>query len=123
MTRAVLLEEAAHPFHPRSLRASGPAVFRVPLLKGPSLYDFNPQNTPVIILGTKGVYLGRYPFPKTFGLVLGLEGPGLPDHLRGMDNVTIPMRPGVESLNAATAAGIVLYHWRTTSIHKSADEV
>ena len=37
--RVVLLREAAHPFHPRSTRAAGTAVFQVPLHHGPSIKD------------------------------------------------------------------------------------
>ena len=46
--------------------------------------------------------------------VHGVEGPGLPDHLRSGPSLRIPMEPGVESLNAATAAAIALYAWRQT---------
>lgn len=50
--------------------------------------------------------------PKRFALVLGSEGEGLsPDWVaRCGRRITIPMRPGAESLNVAVAAGILLYH-------------
>ena len=35
VAQVVLLREAAHPFHPRSSRAAGPALFQVPILTGP----------------------------------------------------------------------------------------
>ena len=35
VARAVLLREAAHPFHPKSSRAAGPALFQVRLRHGP----------------------------------------------------------------------------------------
>ncbi len=38
--------------------------------------------------------------------------PGLPDHLRSGPTLRIPMEPGIESLNAATAAAVALYAWR-----------
>ncbi len=38
-TRVVLLREAAHPFHPRSLRAAGPTLFQIPLELGPALEE------------------------------------------------------------------------------------
>ena len=34
VARVVLLRESAHPFHPRSSRAAGPALFQVPLALG-----------------------------------------------------------------------------------------
>ncbi|MFH1090077.1 MAG: 16S rRNA (guanine(527)-N(7))-methyltransferase RsmG [Pseudomonadota bacterium] len=110
--RVVLLKEAAHPFHPRSLRASGPAVFRVTLLEGPSLSELTSNQAPLFGLSPAGLEASQVRFPKTFGLVPGLEGPGLPERWRQGTTVAIPMAPGVESLNAALAAGIVLYEWR-----------
>jgi tRNA G18 (ribose-2'-O)-methylase SpoU len=44
--------------------------------------------------------------------VPGVEGPGLPTHLREGARRCIPIAPGVESLNAATATAIALYVWR-----------
>ncbi|HEU5118001.1 MAG TPA: RNA methyltransferase [Isosphaeraceae bacterium] len=49
--------------------------------------------------------------PQRLGLVLGSESAGLePDWVRRCDRkLTIPMRPGAESLNVAVAAGVLLY--------------
>lgn len=110
--RIVLLKEAAHPFHPRSLRSAGPAIFRVPLFEGPSIEDLTSKQAPLISLSTQGVDITRFDFPPRFGLIPGVEGPGLPDHLKSALTVSIPMSPGVESLNAATASAIALYEWR-----------
>ncbi len=44
-------------------------------------------------------------------VLLGTEGPGLPaDVLARARAVTIPMAPGFDSLNVATASGIALHH-------------
>jgi 16S rRNA (guanine527-N7)-methyltransferase len=110
-SRVVLLREAAHPFHPRSSRAAGPALFQVPLLVGPRLADFRAAGAPLIAMDTTGPELSESPFPERFGLVVGVEGPGLPDHLREGERRRIAMQPGVESLNAAAAAAIALYVW------------
>jgi 16S rRNA (guanine527-N7)-methyltransferase len=109
--RVVLLREAAHPFHPRSSRAAGPALFQVPLLHGPSLKELRVKNAPLIALDLTGTELSAFSVPDRFGLAVGLEGPGLPPHLRPAQRVRIAMQPGVESLNAATAAAIALYAW------------
>jgi tRNA G18 (ribose-2'-O)-methylase SpoU len=44
-------------------------------------------------------------------LVIGNEGQGVRDDWRKHEHraVTVPMRPGAESLNAAVAAGILLF--------------
>jgi len=112
VSRLVLLEEAAHPFHPRSLRSSGPTVFRLPLQSGPSVGRLSAAEAPLFALAPGGLDITGFQFPPTFGLVVGLEGPGLPESLGRLDTLSIPMAPGVESLNAALAAGIALYEWR-----------
>jgi 16S rRNA (guanine527-N7)-methyltransferase len=109
--RVVLLREAAHPFHPRSSRAAGTSLFQVPLFQGPSIRDLHTRQTPLIALDTSGPALGEAPFPPAFGLVVGVEGPGLPESLRNGPRRRIPIAPSVESLNAATAAAIALYAW------------
>ncbi|MFX0200597.1 MAG: TrmH family RNA methyltransferase, partial [Candidatus Hodarchaeota archaeon] len=57
--------------------------------------------------------IAKYKFPSSFGLLPGLEGPGLPDNLKQMTSLAIPMEPRVESINAALATGIALYLWRS----------
>jgi 16S rRNA (guanine527-N7)-methyltransferase len=109
--RVVLLREAAHPFHPRSSRAAGPALFQVELLQGPSLNDLRVGAAPLIALDTTGPELSDAPFPDRFGLVVGAEGPGLAAHLRQGERRRIVIEPGVESLNAAAAVAIALYVW------------
>jgi 16S rRNA (guanine527-N7)-methyltransferase len=113
VVRVVLLREAAHPFHPRSSRAAGPALFQVPLLQGPSIHDLGSRHVPMIALDTSGPELNECPFLPRFGLVAGLEGPGLPERLRQGERRRIAMVPGVESLNAGTAVAIALYAWST----------
>ena len=109
--RAVLLREAAHPFHPKSARAAGPALFQIPLLTGPSIQDLTTSRIPLVALSMEGPELGEAPFPETFGLLPGVEGPGLPARFREGERRRIPIQIGTESLNAATATAIALYSW------------
>jgi 16S rRNA (guanine527-N7)-methyltransferase len=109
--RAVLLRESAHPFHPKSARAAGPALLQVPLFQGPSVQELAATTHPLVALSTEGPEIGAEPFPDRFGLVPGVEGPGLPQHLREGPRWRIPIAPGVESLNAATATAVALYVW------------
>jgi 16S rRNA (guanine(527)-N(7))-methyltransferase RsmG len=111
VAQVVLLREAAHPFHPRGGRAAGPALFQVPLRQGPALDDLRVATVPLIALDTSGPELGEASFPDTFGLVVGVEGPGLPQALRQGERRRIAIAAGVESLNAATATAIALYAW------------
>jgi 16S rRNA (guanine527-N7)-methyltransferase len=111
VARVVLLREAAHPFHPRSSRAAGSALFQLPLLQGPTLDELHVAHAPLIALHTTGPELAEAPFPDRFGLVAGIEGPGLPAHMHEGPRRRIAMRAGVESLNAAAATAIALYVW------------
>jgi tRNA G18 (ribose-2'-O)-methylase SpoU len=111
VARVVLLREAAHPFHPRSARAAGPALFQVPLWRGPSIEEVSSTRRPLIALATDGPEIDAEPFPGRFGLLPGIEGPGLPQHLREGERRRIPIAAGVESLNAATATAVALYVW------------
>ena len=51
------------------------------------------------------------PLNDKFGIVLGSEGRGLSERVKGLVDkfVTIPMHEGVESLNVAVAGGILMY--------------
>lgn len=108
----VVLKEASHPFHHKSARAAGSALFRVPLSMGPSIRDVPKGKTPLIGLSTKGQSIEDYQFPASFVLLPGMEGPGLPPGLPVDRELRIPMEPRNESLNAAMATGIALYEWR-----------
>src|SRR5208337_2516052 len=49
-----LLKESAHPFHPKSSRAAGTALFQVPLHEGPSIQELASRHVPLIALDTSG---------------------------------------------------------------------
>ena len=109
----VLLGGAAHPYHPKTLRASGGAVLRARLALGPALAEL-PENLPLVPLSAEGEDLSSFTFPPSCALLPGIEGPGLPAPWRRRA-VRIPIRPEVESLNAAAAVAIVLYEWARRS--------
>lgn len=109
VTRVVVLEEGAHPFHPKAVRASSGAVLGAPLLAGPPLREV-PESLPVVPLSAEGRSIRGFRFPARFLLLPGIEGPGLPETWRKRA-VSIPMHGGVESLNASAAAAIALYAW------------
>jgi tRNA G18 (ribose-2'-O)-methylase SpoU len=111
---AVLLDpRCADPLYRRSVRVSMGHVFHVPfaVLDGPwpaslaALRDFtllamtpDPSATPLRELAV----------PPRWALLLGAEGPGLSaEAMSAADvRVRIPMAPGVDSLNVATAAAV-----------------
>ncbi len=107
--RVILLAECANPYHPKALRASGGSALRVKLLQGPSLDDL-PEDLALFPLSAEGTDISSIDFPADFGFLPGIEGPGLPEKWRRRA-LAIPMRSGVESLNASVAASIALYLW------------
>lgn len=112
VARVVLLKEAANPFHPKAVRAGGSAMLGLSLERGPSISELRVENVPLIALSAEGSGLEEEPWPERFGLVVGVEGPGLPPHLRAGPCRRVPIEPAVESLNAATAAAVALYAWK-----------
>ena len=112
VSRVILLRDSACPFLPKSVRAAGSALFRIPMLEGPFLRDLRVTSAPIITLSPEGTDISGYTFPESFYLVPGLEGPGLPEHLWNIRALSISMENNVESINAALAAGIALYVWK-----------
>ena len=117
----VLLQEAANPFHPKSIRASGGAVFKVLFFRGPSLFEIGASPpcllSSIVSLDMSGSPIQNFSFPQSFLLLPGMEGRGLPSALR-QNAVSIPISSAVESLNAAVAASIALFYWQSCSAIK-----
>lgn len=65
------------------------------------------------VAGDAATPLPKAEVPPRVALLLGNEGFGLPDDLleRCDERVTIPLQPGVDSLNVSVACGILLYHY------------
>lgn len=109
---AVCLREAANPYHPRALRSSAGLVFQLKLQAGPPLAelpDWCAQNSlPLFALDAAGQDLDGFQPPTRFGLVIGMEGVGFPKGFT-CERIRIPIRPEVESLNAAAATAVALY--------------
>lgn len=107
----VLLREAASPYLPKCLRASGPAVFQIPLFQGPGLEELaSNSHLPVFALSPRGENIFSFPFSSftEIGLVAGMEGPGLDVYWPEKKRLSIPMTSQVESLNASVAMGIAM---------------
>jgi TrmH family RNA methyltransferase len=102
----VLGPGCADPFGPRAVRASMGSVFTQPLVRAGA------EETPEPRAGL--IAHGGEPLERLAGaatLCLGAERDGLPEEVlaRCESRVTIPLRPGAESLNVAAAAAIALH--------------
>ena len=112
--RIILMNEAAHPFHPKALRAAANAQFELTLLRGPSWENLDQATGPIFALDAGGEDMGALDWPRDLRLVLGEEGRGIPDSLN-VRRLTIPTTGAVESLNATVAASLALYsHYLAT---------
>jgi TrmH family RNA methyltransferase len=113
-TGVVFLKGTVSPYNPKCMRASAGSIFRVPLVAGLDerllLAAVEQRKLEMFALMPKGAMdLGECNFSGKCAIIVGSEGRGISDRLRAkaMD-VHIPT-VGVESLNAALAAGIALY--------------
>jgi 16S rRNA (guanine(527)-N(7))-methyltransferase RsmG len=107
----VLLAESASPFLPKTLRAAGPAPWRLNLFEGPAIGELRANGITLAALDLAGKSLDDFAMaaPRTLGLVVGMEGPGTRELSPEIPRVTIPLAAGVDSLNASVATGIALY--------------
>ncbi|MCE9649779.1 MAG: RNA methyltransferase [Parvibaculum sp.] len=108
VSRVILLEEAAHPFHPRTLRAAANAQFELELLRGPSWKEIGDVAGPLVALDGRGEDMASFAWPRDIRLVLGEEGLGIPSDFKAR-RLAIPTTGAVESLNATVAASLALY--------------
>lgn len=112
----VTSEGSADPFSWKALRGAMGSTFRLPIaVRQPLAAVIEQARTAGIrIFATVprgGTLLASADLRGPVAVLLGGEGPGLPDSLAAMadERLTIPMRPPVESLNVATAAALVAY--------------
>ena len=101
--------------NPKAVRASAGAFFRLPVLEGiaPSeLLDYLARRgaSPVRADPRDGAACWEADLRRPTALLLGSEGHGLPlAAWESVPAVRVPMAPGVESLNVAAAAAVVLF--------------
>ncbi len=112
---AIFTGASADPFGWKALRGSMGSAFRVAVVKAEMpdvLAAARANEVRVVATVPRG---GRSPFDCDLrggtAVVLGGEGPGLPDDVIACADelISIPMRAPVESLNVAVAAGLLVY--------------
>jgi len=117
---AVLLtQRCADPLYRKAIRVSMGAVLTLPFARIPdasrSLAQLTDLGFEIAALTTDPAAraLDAFdPVPERVALLLGSEGEGLSAAAlaRAEHRVRIPMAPGADSLNVATASGIALHH-------------
>ena len=112
----LLSVQCADVFSPKVLRATMGSVFRMGVrvtddLPG-ALRQMAAEGASVLSSQLDGTpFYQREPVGERFVLVIGSEGNGVTDEVKAAatHRVKLPMRGGAESLNAAVAAGIMMY--------------
>lgn len=104
----VLTSGSLDPWHPHALRGSAGLHFALAVAR---VDDLPSSDRPVVAFDPDGDPLGGAPLPARGVLAFGSERRGLSARLlaRADHRVAIPMRPGVSSLNLATAVAVALY--------------
>ena len=113
-TGAVFLKGTVNPYNPKSVRGSAGSVFRVPLIASVEAGE--------ILQRTEIAWYAAMPRAQRLasdadlvgpcGMIIGSEGHGVSQQLLGHASALRIPTSGVESLNAAVAAGILLYEAR-----------
>lgn len=119
----LLSPRCADPFYRKAIRVSLGAVFALPIVRladwPGDLQRLRAQGVSLVaaVLDPDATPLARFTRPARLAVLLGAEGPGLSSEARALceHQVTIPMSPGADSLNVATAAAIFLYALRSPS--------
>jgi RNA methyltransferase, TrmH family len=116
VTGIILSKETVDQYNPKVVRATMGSLLRLPVVKVGNLVTLieklrtkNIRTMACDVRGSRNYYEASWSLP--LALVFGNEGAGMAKEMTGhMDEVVrIPQRKGVDSLNVAIAAGIIMY--------------
>jgi len=107
----VLTTGSHDPWHPDALRGAAGLHYALPVAR---LEELPALDRPLLAVDPEGEPLEPTNLPPRAVLVFGTERYGLSEELsrRADAMLSIPMRPGVSSLNLATSVAAVLFAWR-----------
>lgn len=114
---AVLLCGSCEIYNPKTIRSTMGSLFRVPFIENCDLREvldeFKKKGiiSYAAVVDFDAVSLTECDFSGGCAVVIGNEGRGLPDEDAGMcdKKLTIKMKGSIDSLNAAMAAGIIMW--------------
>lgn len=113
----IIDKTSCDPLYRKSIRVSAGAALKVPYTQNTDIHDIlealNDSNFHLYALSPSASNtLKQAKKNKRIALVLGSEGDGLPPYvLQKSETLRIPMAPGFDSLNVATASAIALSHF------------
>jgi TrmH family RNA methyltransferase len=112
---AGVLSTGSHdPWHPDALRGAAGLHFAIPVARLGDLGELDASERPLLAVDPEGEPLNPAELDPRAVLAFGTERHGLSRELIGRADarVSIPMQPGVSSLNLATSVAAVLFAWR-----------
>jgi TrmH family RNA methyltransferase len=110
----VLTTGSHDPWHPDALRGAAGLHYALPVARLERLEALQGSERPLLALDPEGDPLAPGELPPGALLAFGTERYGLSDELTAQADarISIPMAPGVSSLNLATSVAAVLFAWR-----------
>lgn len=107
-------EGGCDPYNPKALRASMGALLRIPVIVVPDFIEFirnSELSTYASVIDSSAMNIDSVSFTKGSIALIGNEANGLSDNAIAAckNRITIPMKGKAESLNAATAAAIIMW--------------
>lgn len=111
----VVDEACADIFNNKTINAAKDAIFKLHIVEDKDVTWLRETNFPIYAANSdRGVALEQFQPSAVFCLVLGSESHGVSESVLHLTqaSVKIEISDQMESLNVATAAGILLYTWR-----------
>lgn len=116
MSAVIMGKGTADLFNPKTVRSTMGAIFRMPFIYASDITDIilNIKDNGYNVYGTAiegSIIYDKADYTEGAGIVIGNEANGISDMVLGCitDRIRIPMEGGIESLNAAVAAAVVMY--------------
>jgi len=110
------LPETVSPFNPKAVRSSAGAIFRIPILAGLAVSDLVHRLRAARVRIVAADRHSPSPLHEAYlkgslAFLVGREASGLPPEIarEASLRLSIPIRPGMDSVNAATAGSVFLY--------------
>lgn len=107
-----LVEPCADPFHPKAVRASMGALFKMRVARFPSFEDYRARFGgrdffPFLLDGARSLTLADCPVSSRYSLIFGNEASGLPPAFSQVgQSIFIPQSDAVDSLNLSIAVAL-----------------
>lgn len=109
----ILYGECTDEFSPKTIRSCAGNIFKIPIVHATigQLMEFKKSHKMVSTVVNSKNSIKNFDVKEPYIIMFGSEADGLCNELLTLCNVsyTIPMKSGVESLNLAVSAGIILY--------------